>query len=160
MRNPLGYALAVRMKRGALSKVDLQLACERKIVQSNLDEVRKYLLFDSVRTYARLKPAEQQEYRQKLEMSQNQAVKEVVMTWSEKIAAKAQREGEKRGAKKALLLSIGKCWAGRFGPLPEDVSAQLAAVREPSRLEGVLDAVLGARDQAEALSRIEQLCAA
>lgn len=167
--NPLGWALAIRMLRGGRSRVDLQLACERRILHADLDESKQLLLLDSVKTYARLSPIEQRQYDERLNERQNRALKEATMTWLEKAERRGELRGERRGEqrgelrgeqrgeRKRLLWSIERSFAQRFGAMPDPIRARLDAITEVATLEAAFEAILGAQEQSDALARLAAL---
>ena len=164
--NPLGWALAIRMVRGAVDKVALQLACERRIVHSDLDEARQLLLIDTVKTYVKLNKEEQRSYQRSLEQQGNESIKERNMTWLERAEKRGERRGEKRGeergeergsklgaAEMARRLTL-TLWEGRFGKMPLRLQRVLATLTEPEVLEALCTAVGTAKDKAAAQQQL------
>jgi len=48
---PLAWALAALMRRGSMSRAEHKMACLRRIVAADLDELHRFLLANCVETY-------------------------------------------------------------------------------------------------------------
>jgi len=150
---PLAWALAAVMRSGPMSRAEHKLACLRRIAVARLDRDRKLLLKNFVEEYLALTPEQAEEYKLLSARKQKREVRDMWMTWSEKIEEKGRKEGirlgqEKghaqgklEGMRKLLLHQL----AQRFGPLPEAVRRQVEAITSTRRLTSLAGKVLTAR---------------
>ena len=139
---PLGYALAARMQRGRMRKVDLLLRCLRAIVRAPLDEARRFLLVDTVQTYLRLNTKEQAEMQAILEEDSEFADVKEPLRWSERVRQEGQVD--------SLVDSIQVVWKHRFGAPSPRIRERLGAVRDPDQLRAILTGLLDVKDPAAA----------
>ncbi len=141
---PLAWALAALMKPGALSRPELKMACIRRITRLRT-RMDPFLLVDCVENYLQLDPREVAEYEVLHSRRENQEVRTVAMTWSEKIAAQGKAEGRGEGVREILLLQL----AERFGPLPEGARRQVEEISSLQRLTQLAKRVLTAHSLEE-----------
>jgi len=71
---PLAWGLAALMRRGALTRPALKLACMSRIAAADLDEPRRALLVNCVETYLELNPEEAAEYAALCTVRENREV--------------------------------------------------------------------------------------
>jgi len=145
---PLAWALAVLMDPDPWSRVELKMACLRRIAGLK-GRVDPFLLVDCVENYLQLEPEEVAEFEALRSRKENQEVRAVAMTWSETQQAvgweKGCKEGAQQGARQVLLRLLGK----RFGPLPETVRRRVEAISSLDRLTELAERVLSARSLEE-----------
>jgi predicted transposase YdaD len=149
---PLAWALAAVMDPGPLSRAELKMACLRRIakLRGGTDPSR---LVDCVENYLQLDARELAEFEALHSRRENQEVRTVAMTWSEKIAAQGKAEGraegeakgEAKGVREILLLLL----AERFGPLPEGARRQVEEISSLQRLTQLAKRVLTAHSLEE-----------
>jgi hypothetical protein len=141
---PLAWGLAALMKRGALTRPALKLACLGRIAAADLDEARRLLLVDCVEMYLELNLEEAAEYSALYSVRENREMKAMAMTWSERIAAQGREEGLQEGlrALREILLSLLE---QRFGPLPEEARQKIEGISSLDRLTRLGRRVLTAR---------------
>jgi hypothetical protein len=145
---PLAWALAAVMDPGPLSRAELKMACMRRIA-GHRTRTDPFLLVDCVENYLQLDAREFAEFEALYSRKENQEVRTVAMTWSEKIAAQGkaegQAEGEAKGIREILLLLL----AERFGPLPEGARRQVEEISSLQRLTQLAKRVLTAHSLEE-----------
>jgi hypothetical protein len=140
---PLAWALAALMDPGALSRAELKMACLRRIagLRARTDP---FLLVDCVQNYLQLDTREVAEFEALHSRRENQEVRAVAMTWSEKLEAKGEAKG-REGVREILLLLL----AERFGPLPEGARRQVEEISSLQRLTQLAKRVLTAHSLEE-----------
>ena len=125
---PLGWALAALMRWPRRDRAEHRQACLRRIAAARpLDDARRFLLFNCVATY--------------LEWDGGAAEVEALLhgrredptmiTWAEKVEAKAAERGMQRGLERGLegmRELLLQQLAMRFEPLPPEVGERLAAI--------------------------------
>ncbi|MFY9823646.1 MAG: Rpn family recombination-promoting nuclease/putative transposase [Thermoanaerobaculia bacterium] len=149
---PLAWALAAVMDPGSLSRAELKMACLRRITGLK-GRTDPFLLVDCVENYLQLNAREVAEFKALGSRRENQEVRTVAMTWSEKIAAQGEArgkaEGEAKGrgegAREILLLQL----AERFGPLPEGARRKVEEISSLQRLTQLAKRVLTAHSLEE-----------
>jgi hypothetical protein len=152
----LAWALAAVMDPGSLSRAELKMACLRRITGLR-GRTDPFLLVDCVENYLELDVREVAEFEALRSQSENQEVRTVAMTWSEKIAAQGEAKGEARGeakgrgegrgegAREILLLQLVE----RFGPLPEGARHKVEEISSLQRLTQLAKRVLTAHSLEE-----------
>jgi uncharacterized protein DUF4351 len=100
---------------------------------------------DCVENYLQLDPREVAEFEVLHSRRENQEVRTVAMTWSEKIAAQGEAKGRGEGAREILLSLL----AERFGPLPEGARRQVEEIGSLQRLTQLAKRVLTAHSLEE-----------
>jgi hypothetical protein len=128
------------MNPGSLSRVELKMLCLRRIaaLRGGTDP---FLLVNCVENYLHLDPREVAEFEALRSRRENQEVRAVAMTWSEKLEAKGRGEGARE-----ILLSL---LAERFGPLPEGSRRQVEEISSLKRLTQLAKRVLTAHSLEE-----------
>src|SRR6185436_14151758 len=142
---PLAWALAAVMRPGPMSRAEHKLACLRRIAAARLAQDRKLLLKNFVEEYLTLTPEQAGEYKLLSARNQNREVRDMWMTWSEKIEEKGRKEGLRLGQEKGMRELLLHLLAQRFGPLPEAVRRQVEAITSTRRLTSLAGKVLTAR---------------
>lgn len=155
--NPLAPALAARMKRGNLSKLELKRRCLLAAATGPaLTDWQRYLLVNIIQTYVKLTPREQSEYEAMMQRPENHEAREVELTWGQQVFLDGERKGEQRGQVRMLA----EAFSLRFGAaLPAALEAALGAVEDPERLRAALGALLRAATQRDAEAQLTALCA-
>jgi hypothetical protein len=151
---PLAWALAALMDPAPLDRVELKLACLRRIVAADLDDARRLRLVDCVEAYLPLNSGERARYDAALAADgTNEEVRVMAMTWSERIEAKGLKKGLREGKKEGLLEGQKRTLLHllrlRFGELPESTRRQVEAISSPARLRRLTERVLVARSPEE-----------
>jgi hypothetical protein len=141
---PLAWALAALMEPGPLSRAELKMACLRRIAGFRT-RTDPFLLVDCVENYLQLDGQEVAEFEALHSRRENQEVRTVAMTWSEKIAAQGEAIGQAKGVREILLLLL----AERFGPLPEGARRQVEEIGSLQRLTQLAKRVLTAHSLEE-----------
>jgi hypothetical protein len=134
---PLAWALAAVMRPGTMSRAEHKLACLRRIAEARLDQDREILLVNFVEQYLALTPEQDEEYKLLSTRDPNRRVRDMWMTWSERM----MEQGERAGMRKLLLHLL----AQRFGPLTEAVRSQVEEISSPRRLTSLAGKVLTAQ---------------
>ncbi|HEX9736573.1 MAG TPA: hypothetical protein VGG06_31795 [Thermoanaerobaculia bacterium] len=107
---PLAWSLAVLMRpEGFGGRGDLAMACLRRIASAGgLDDARRHLLLNFVRTYVKLDERAAREYERLLHEPRNQEIEAMVMTWAEEVEAKGREEGLQKGLETGLKKGLMK----------------------------------------------------
>jgi hypothetical protein len=105
---PPAWAFAVLMSpKGFASRGELGVACVRRILgERGLDEKRRSLLLNFVRTYVKLDEKTAPVFEELLREPDNEEVGEMFMTWADEIKAEGLEQGKEQG--KAEGLEQGK----------------------------------------------------
>lgn len=133
---PLAWALASLMLPGSIgSRAELALACLQRIATArDLDDHRRLLLLNCVRTYVKSNKAVSEEYEKLLRMPAHQETQEMMMTWMDEIKA----EGQQAGMQNLLLRQLTQ----RFGPLPSRIQHRIDGTKSVKKLQRLADQVL------------------
>lgn len=130
--NPVGLALAARMRRGReLTGGDLVLTVLGKLVDSALSDEDLLIIWDFVRSYVRLTDEEEMKVNETIEREQKRGRRQR-LTWSQQERIKGYTE--------SLTLLLTQ----KFGPLPEGVQARIGTLSLED-LRTVLTQVLSAQ---------------
>ena len=141
---PLAWAFAALMDPGSWSRAELKMACLRRIAGLR-GRIDPFLLVDCVESYLQLEPWEAAEFEALRSRRENQEVRAVAMTWSEKQQALGWEKGAQAGVRQILILQLGK----RFGPLPEAVRRRVEAIDSLDLLTGLAERLLSAHSLEE-----------
>jgi hypothetical protein len=128
---PLAWALAALMDLGTWSRAELKMACLRRIAGLR-GRGDAFLLADCVENYLELDTREVVEFEELRSRRQNKEMRSMVMTWSEKIKASAQKD--------LLLVQLTE----RFGPLPDSARRHVEEISSFQRLTRLARRVLTA----------------
>ena len=140
-------ALAALMSRRRIREpIQLRLSMMEQVVQSDLDEARKFLLLHIIDTYFVLAGAQSEKLDRALSQERYREVRKIQMTWAEKIEKKGRKEGRKEGREEGMLEgkrgALLRLLAAKFGPLPEEMISRVRAVQSLQELDAYLDRVL------------------
>jgi hypothetical protein len=134
---PLAWALAALMSRGAMSRAEHKMACLRRIAAAELDELRRFLLGNCVEMYLQLDGRDAEEMAALQARDNAKEVRAMKMTWADQL--------RKEGAQETLLHLLG----ARFGPLSEDVKRRVEGISSMERLNSIVEQVLVAHSLEE-----------
>ncbi|MCP4656414.1 MAG: hypothetical protein GY856_13455 [bacterium] len=148
-REPLAWALASLIRpRSRRKRAELRLACLRRIATAReLDEERRFMLYDCVQTYIELEPEVRREYEALLAEHGNREVREMIMTWSEKVEARAHAAGirsERQTNLQKLRDRVSRRLNERFGVLSSSVGDRIAQISSPDELMDLLERAVAA----------------
>ena len=135
---PLGAALAVLMapiKRA--DPVAFEADLMRRVAESELDDFRKFLLFDVIETYSRLSAEERARLERLISRKEYRTVQKVKETWSDRMRAEGKRE--------TLLRQLRT----KFGPLAPETIMKIDALESLEELDTYLDRILTAESLKE-----------
>ncbi len=133
---PLAWAFAALTRSGSRQRrTRLRLACLRRIAAADLDEQRRFQLFNCVATYIDLGGSAKQEYEALLAEHGNSEVRAMMMTWAEQIEARAKATGYEKGFRKGHM-------AGREEGRAAGRKEGRAAGREEGGLQALRDLVI------------------
>jgi hypothetical protein len=157
---PLAWAFAALTRpRSHRRRTELRLACLRRIASAaNLDEQRRFQLFNCVATYIDLGGSARQEYEALLAEHGNAEVRAMMMTWAEQIEARAEARGEAtgyaRGVREGSLQGMRdlvlRLLKRRFDRVPAAVARRIADVGSRSEL-------IRLADQAHEIDSLDEL---
>lgn len=141
--SPVAAALAALMsRRRSREPVRLRVSMMERVILSELDEARKFLLLSIIEKYFELAGAEREKLDRVLSQERYREVRNMRLSWAEKIEEKGRKEGKKEGlleGKRETLLRLLKT---KFGPLPEEMISRVRAVPSVRELDAYLDRVL------------------
>jgi hypothetical protein len=157
LAEPLAWALAALMRRGRWSRAEHKIECLRRIAAAEMPGSQRWLLGNWVETYLQLDERETAEYARLCELTVNQEVKAMEMTWAERMEEKYTQKGIEQGIKQGrelgresgrlegmrqiLLRLLGR----RFGAVPESVRRKVESIDESAPLSDLTEKVLDAR---------------
>jgi predicted transposase/invertase (TIGR01784 family) len=134
--SPLGAALAALMRRGEdRDRLELHWQMLSRVLESELDEALKYLLVNVIETYDELSPEETEGFRRLISGKEYGKVQDVELTYFDKLELKGRLAGVIEGKRETLLRLL----TAKFGPLPEDTVARIAAINSAAELDTYLD---------------------
>ena len=137
---PLAWALAVLMKpTGFNSRAELAVACLRRILEEpGLDDARRHLLLNCVRTYVQSDKATAPEYDELLREADHQEVQEMMTTWADEVKAKGHEEGLQKGRQEGMQEGmqdlVVRLLADRFGRISEGIRRRVKAITSSEEL--------------------------
>lgn len=127
--NLLGVALAALMRIAPERRGWLAAEAMRRIADSAESQWRKYLLGECVQAYLPLDEEQRKAFEQMLRGEPYQGAKQMVQTWFEEVAAKAEQTGLEKGEATGRVLERREFLKGlleaKFGPLPPGASQRL-----------------------------------
>ena len=148
---PAGAGLAALMDRSAIGDVErLRASLMRRVVQSEPDEARQFILIDLIQTYFGLTAEQMTRYRRLVSRKEFRKVQDVELTWADKLL----KQGEERGIEKGLeqgreagLLegmreALLRCLAAKFGALPDRTTSHVRAIESVNELDALLERVV------------------
>lgn len=148
---PLAWALAALMRRRPGRH---KLECLRAIARADLDEARRFLLANCVETYLQLESDEQADYERLRDRDDDVEVREMEMTWAERMEKEYTERGVERGLARGridgmrrLVLHLAE---RRWGGLDESARQRVEAMDSADALERLADRLLTARSAEEA----------
>ena len=145
---PLAWALAALMQRGAMSRAEHKMACLRRIAAAALTDRQRQPLVNCVETYLQLTGRDAEEMEALQARGEEKEVRAMRLTWADQLRKEGQEQGVEMGReqfRQALLRQLGV----RFGPLSDDVRRQVEEIRSVERLNQIADQVLVARSLEE-----------
>jgi hypothetical protein len=142
---PLAWAMAALMRRGSWSRAEHKLECLRRIAKAELPASHRYLLGNWVETYLQLSGRQAEEYDRLRDLGVNREVKDMQMTWAERMEAEYTQKGIEQGLGKgvaALRNVVLHQLKQRFGSVPETVRSKVEAIQEIEPLSDLAEKVL------------------
>ncbi|MCP4664210.1 MAG: DUF4351 domain-containing protein, partial [bacterium] len=141
------------------SRRDLGLACLHRIAAvRDLDEARRFRLFNCVATYIELDTRATEEYETLLRQSENLEVQEMMMTWAQRMEARGRdaghkegrregrregrKEGREEGLRQGVLDLVLRLLSQRFGSLPASIKRRIEAISSAQELMRLAETVL------------------
>lgn len=142
---PLAWALAALMRHRRKQRVELKLACIRKVAQAGLSDLQAFMLVNCIESYLELTPEETAAFERLRSSEANEEVRAMQTTWADRMRAEGMEKGREEGTRELL----GKLLRLRFGELSPRTLKQLAAIRSLDRLTRMAEQVLTAQSLAE-----------
>lgn len=147
---PLAWALAALMRPRRWRPGRHKLACLRSIARADLDEARRFLLANCVETYLQLEDDEQAEYERLRDGDDDVEVREMEMTWAERMEKEYTERGVARGQLAGMRRLVLHLAERRWGGLDESARRRVEAMDSADALERLADRLLTARSPEEA----------
>ena len=155
---PAGAGLQALMDRSESRDVErIRASLMRRVVQSELDEGRQFILIDLIQTYFGLTAEQMARYRRLVSRKEYRKVHDVELTWADKLLKQGEEKGIEKGLeqgreagllegkREALLRQLG----AKFGLLSKGVTAHLDSIESASELDGYLERILTAKSLEE-----------
>jgi hypothetical protein len=142
---PLAWALAALMNRGSMRRAEHKMACLRRIAAAKLDELHSFLLGNCVETYLQCEGRDAEELAALQERDNAKEVRAMRLTWADQLRKEGLEQGREQGVQETLLRLLG----ARFGPLSDDITRRVEAIRSVERLNQIAEQVLVARSLEE-----------
>ncbi len=148
---PLAWALAALTRpRPRSQRAELRLACLDRIAAApDLDPRRRLMLVNCVVTYIESNQESAQEFEALLAEHGNQEVRDMIMTWVEKVEARGEARGVARGEARGeargyargleegldeMRHSVQRWVKRRFGAVPRKVSQRISEISSHRKL--------------------------
>jgi hypothetical protein len=141
LAEPLAWALAALMRRGRWSRAEHKIECLRRIAGADLSGSHRWLLGNWVETYLQLDERETAEYARLCELTVNQEVRVMEMTWAERMEEKYTQKGIEQGLE-ALRRVVLRLLSQRFGSVPETVRRRVEKIEAMEPLENLHERAL------------------
>jgi hypothetical protein len=143
--NPLGIALTGLMGLPPEKRLDIGRDAWRRLVQWQLNDYQRYLLYECLDAYLPQDDAQRQEFEGQLLTTSDPGEKAMTATLFDKIRQEGwqkgwqegKQEGRQEGKEEALRESLRTVLEARFGPLPQAVLERVA-VLPPEQLDQLL----------------------
>ena len=87
----------------------------RAVRRAEIDDARRFVLYNIVTTYARLKPEEERRFEAELERDRNKEVRDMVITWEDALA-ESKTEGIQVGIQQGEALVLKRQLGRRYWP--------------------------------------------
>ena len=138
--DPVGAALAALMDRSSSRDIEhLKALMMRRVVTSELDDAREFLLVNIIKTYCELSDEQNERYERLIAREEYRNVQDLELTWADKLL----REGEEKGVLNGKREALRRQLAQKYGSLPERVAARVE-VMDSMELDACLDRILTA----------------
>jgi len=141
------------MDRSAIGDVErLCASLMRRVVQSELDEARQFILIDLIQTYFGLTAEEMARYRRLVSRKEYRKVQDVELTWADKLLKQGEEKGIEKGLEQGREAGVleGKREAllqlltAKFGQLSELTTKHVQAIDSVDELDNRLKQILTA----------------
>lgn len=147
--NPVAAALAALMNpRRAPDPLKLRALMLLRVARSDLDDARKRLLVNLIETYFSLTPEEGLAFGRLVELSEFREVREMQVTWADRIMEEGREKGREEGRQAGVLEGkreiLLRQLTLKFGPLPEVVTSRVKAMDSAVDLDNYLERLLSA----------------
>ena len=138
---PLGATLAALMDwRKDADPVVLEADMQRRVAESGLDDLRKFLLLDVIETYSKLSEEERARFERLVSRKEYRTMQEVKETWSDRMRQEGRQAGLIEGKRETLLRQL----AVKFGPLSPETIAKVNAVPTAAELDACAERLVAA----------------
>jgi hypothetical protein len=135
--SPLGAALSALMRRDRRSpELDLRARMLQRVVTSELDEARKFVLVNVIETYFRLSAADRESFRKLVARKEYREMQDVELTWADELRLEGVIQGKRETLKRQLT--------AKFGALPKELETRIDGVSSGDELDRYLERVLTA----------------
>ncbi len=154
--SPLAAAMSALMRRGKTSEeLELRARMLRRVLASDLDERRKYLLVNMIETYFELSSEEEESFRRLIARKEYKEVQSTKLTWGDKLILEGRERGREEGREEGIVQgkreTLKRQLNAKFGPLTKETEALIDAASSLEELDRYLDRVLVASSLREVL---------
>ena len=115
--------------------VELRAALLLRVVESDLDDAREFLLVDLVETYFVLDGEQKHRYQQLVSRKEYRNVEDVELTWADKLLLQGQEKGVVQGKRESLV----KVLETKFGSLSAKARGTLDGMDSAEELDVYLE---------------------
>lgn len=152
--NAVAAALAALMDRsGADEPLTLRALMLQRVAKSELDGARKLLLLNLIETYFALEAKEAEGFRKLLLRSEFREVREMQVTWADRMKEEGREQGREQGREEGLLEgkreALLRLVSTKFGPLPQEVTTRVQALTSLVEVDAAFGRALDARSLAD-----------
>jgi hypothetical protein len=151
---PLAMGLAALMRYEGGSPAQHKLACFKRLAAQPLTELRQVLLLDCVQAYLPLEGALREEFQDLLQREPQPEVRNMELSWSQKIRHEAQLEARQEGLEKLRGL-FGRVVSLRGLALSPEQQESVAQCQDLSQLQAWTERALTATTTAEVFAPTE-----
>jgi len=146
---PLAWALAALMSRGSMHRAEHKMACLRRIATAKLDELHSFLLVNCVETYLQCEGRDAEELAVLQARDNAKEVRAMRLSWADQLRKEGLEMGQELGVEKGVRLTLLRLLGARFGPLSDDITRRVEAIRSVERLNQIAEQVLVAHSLEE-----------
>jgi hypothetical protein len=145
----LAWALAALMRRGSMSRAEHKMACLRRIAAARLSELHSFLLVNCVESYLQYEGRDAEELAALQARDNAKEVRAMRLSWADQLRKEGQAQGVEKGLEQGVRQTLLRLLGARFGPLSDDITRRVEAIRSMERLNQIADQVLVARSLEE-----------
>ena len=125
------------------------MACLQRIAAAKLSGLHSFLLFNCVETYLQCEGRDAEELAALQARDNAKEVRAMRLSWADQLRKEGQEQGVEKGLEQGVRQTLLRQLGARFGPLSDDITRRVEAIRSMERLNQIADQVLVARSLEE-----------